>query len=130
MYHPHVIKLRKSLTKNLPPTKTFFFTRKSFFFFLTYIQPPMAHLKITFWNFIFDRVAQLLASKGSKKHLLGHISSFECCNFAKKNIGVSLAYIEFLLLLVHSGQVAGNVRFFSKMTFLTSELDTSPHKLV
>jgi hypothetical protein len=31
---------------------------------------------------------------------------------------------------VHSGQVAGNVRFFSKMTFLTPELDTSPHKLV
>jgi hypothetical protein len=45
----------------------------------------MAHLKITFWNYFFDRVAQLLASKGSKKHLLGHISSFECCNFAKKN---------------------------------------------
>jgi hypothetical protein len=90
----------------------------------------MVHLKITFWNYFFDRVSPLLASKGSKKHLLGHISSFECCNFAKKKIGVSLAHIEFLLLLVHSGQVAGNVRFFSKMTFLTPELDTSPHKLV
>jgi hypothetical protein len=74
----------------------------------------MAHLKITFWKIIFDRVAQLLASKGSKKPLLGHISSFECCNFAKKHLGVSLAHIEFLLLLVHSGQVAGNVRFFRK----------------
>jgi hypothetical protein len=30
-------------------------------------------------------VSPLLPSKGSKKHLLGHISSFECCNFAKKN---------------------------------------------
>jgi hypothetical protein len=75
-------------------------------------------------------VSLLLASKGSKKHLLGHISSFECCNFAKKKFGVSLAHIEFFLLWVHSGQVAGNVRFFSKMTFLTPELDTTPHKLV
>jgi hypothetical protein len=67
--------LTKSAAKNLPPTKTFFFSKKSFnFYFLTYIQPPMAHLKITFWK-KFDRVAQLLASKGSKKHLLGHISS-------------------------------------------------------
>jgi hypothetical protein len=40
----------------------------------------MAHLKIKFWNLFFDRVSPLLASKGSKKHLLGHISSFECCN--------------------------------------------------
>jgi hypothetical protein len=63
----------------------------------------MAHLKITFWNYFEDRVAQLLASKGSKKHLLGHISSFECCNFAKKKFGVFLAYIDFLLLLVHNG---------------------------
>jgi hypothetical protein len=70
----------------------------------------MAHLKITFWRKKFDRVSPLLASKGSKKHLLGHISSFKCCNFAKKKIAVSLAHIEFLLLLVHSGQVAGNVR--------------------
>jgi hypothetical protein len=31
-------------------------------------------------------VSPLLASKGSKKHLLGHISSFECCNFAKKKL--------------------------------------------
>jgi hypothetical protein len=93
--------------------KNFFFSLENHFFFLTYIQPPMAHLKIIFWRKKIDRVAQLLASKGSKKHLLGHIFSFECCNFAKKKIGVSLAYIEFLLLLVHSGQVAGNVRFFA-----------------
>jgi hypothetical protein len=26
----------------------------------------MAHLKITFWNYFFDRVSPLLASKGSK----------------------------------------------------------------
>jgi hypothetical protein len=90
----------------------------------------MAHLKITFWIYFFDRVSPLLASKGSKKHLLGHISSFESSNFAKKKIGVSLAHIEFLLLLVHSGQVAGNVRFCSKMTFLTPELDLTPYKLV
>jgi hypothetical protein len=42
-------------------------------------------------------VSPLLASKGSKKHLLGHISSFECCNIAKKNFGVSLAHIEFFI---------------------------------
>jgi hypothetical protein len=36
----------------------------------------MAHLKITFCIYFFDRVSPLLASKGSKKHLLGHISSF------------------------------------------------------
>jgi hypothetical protein len=74
-------------------------------------------------------VSLLLALKGSRKHLLGHISSFKCCNLAKKKFGASLGHIEFLLLLVHSGQVAGNVRFFSKMTFLTPELDI-PHKLV
>jgi hypothetical protein len=90
----------------------------------------MAHHKILFWYFVFDRVSPLLALKGSRKHLLGHISSFECCNLAKKEFGASLGHIEFLLLLVHSGQVAGNVRFFSKMTFLTPELDTTPHKLV
>jgi hypothetical protein len=90
----------------------------------------MAHLKVTFWKKIIDRVSPLLASKGSKKHLLGHISNFECCKFAKKKIGVFLAHIAFLLLLVHSGQVAGYVLFLSKMTFLTPELDTTPHKLV
>jgi hypothetical protein len=95
VYHPFGKKIPKSLAKNLPPTKTFFFSRKYIFFLLTYIQPFMAHLKITFWNYFFDRVSPLLASKGSKKHLLGHISSFECCNFAKKYFGVSLAHIEF-----------------------------------
>jgi hypothetical protein len=75
--------------------QNFFFLKKIYFFLLTYIQPFMAHLKITFWNYFFDRVSPLLASKGSKKHLLGHISSFECCNFAKKYFGVSLAHIEF-----------------------------------
>jgi hypothetical protein len=44
--------------------------------------------------------------------------------------GASLAHIEFFLLRVHSGQVAGNVRFSSKMTFLTPELDITPHNLV
>jgi hypothetical protein len=115
MYWIFGLKVTKSLAKNLPPFKTFFFLKKIFFFiFLTYIQLPMAHLKITFWTLFFDKVSLLLASKGSKKHLLGHISSFECCNFAKKKIGVSLDHIEFLFLLVHSGQVAGNVRFFRK----------------
>jgi hypothetical protein len=91
----------------------------------------MAHLKITNWIFFFDRVAQLLALKGSKKHLLGHISSFECCNFAQKKFGVSLAHIEFLLILVHSAVVRWREMYvFFKMTFLTPELDTSPHKLV
>jgi hypothetical protein len=33
----------------------------------------MAHFKITFWKQNYDMVAQLLASKGSKRHLLGHI---------------------------------------------------------
>jgi hypothetical protein len=89
----------------------------------------MAHLKITFWKKKIDRVSLLLAPKGSKKHLLGHISSFECCNFAKKKL-VSPWLIWSFLLRVHSGQVAGNVRFFSKMNFLTPELDTTPHKLV
>jgi hypothetical protein len=46
----------------------------------------MAHHKIIFWYFVFDRVSPLLALKGSRKHLLGHISSFECCNLAKKNL--------------------------------------------
>jgi hypothetical protein len=35
----------------------------------------MAHLKITFWKKKIDRVSPLLASKGSKKHLLGHKSA-------------------------------------------------------
>jgi hypothetical protein len=35
----------------------------------------MAGLKIKFSKNIFDRMAQLLASKGSKKHLLVHIES-------------------------------------------------------
>jgi hypothetical protein len=45
------------------------------------------------------------------------------------NFGGSLGHIEFLLLLVHSGQVAGNVSFFSKITFLTLELNTTPPKI-
>jgi hypothetical protein len=110
-------KCPKSLAKNLPPSTAFqnFFSQEiKKKYFVTYIQPPMAHHKIIFWYFVFDRVSPLLAIKGSRKHLLGHISNFECCNLAKKKIGASLGHIEFLLLLVHSGQVAGNVRFFRK----------------
>jgi hypothetical protein len=33
----------------------------------------MAHLKITFWQKKIDRMSQLQASKGSKRHLLDHI---------------------------------------------------------
>jgi hypothetical protein len=58
------------------PPKKFFSKKSIFFYLLTYIQPPMAHLKITLWKFFFDRVSPLLASKGSKKHLLCHKSSF------------------------------------------------------
>jgi hypothetical protein len=72
--------------------------------------PPMAHLKIPFWK---KKLTGWL-SYWPQKHLLGHISSFKCCNLAKKKLGASLGHIEFLLLLVHSGQVAGNVRFFRK----------------
>jgi hypothetical protein len=63
----HVIKKRKSLAKILPPPN-FLHTRVKIWgkkkrkskkkilkkikkkYFLTYLQPPMAHLKITFWK--------------------------------------------------------------------------------
>jgi hypothetical protein len=47
----------KSLAKNLPrftAFQNFFFLKKiNFFYFLTYIQPPMAHLKITILDLFF-----------------------------------------------------------------------------
>jgi hypothetical protein len=89
----------------------------------------MAHLKITFWNLFFDRVSPLLASKGSKKHLLGHISSFECCNFAKKNL-VSPWLISNFCYCWCTLVRWREMYVFSKMTFLIPELDTTPHELV
>jgi hypothetical protein len=54
--------------------KTFFFLEKiKKKLKTTLIQIPMAHLKITFWQKKIDRVSQLQASKGSKRHLLDHI---------------------------------------------------------
>jgi hypothetical protein len=50
VYPPFDKKMPKSLAKNLPPPKTFFFSQENIHF-LTYIQPHMAHLKITFWIF-------------------------------------------------------------------------------
>jgi hypothetical protein len=50
--------------------------------FTTYLQLPMAGLKIKFSINIFDWLAQSLASKGSKKHLLGqNIDISEQCKF-------------------------------------------------
>jgi hypothetical protein len=70
----YLLKVTESLVKNLPPSKLFFFWRKSKKKLkTTLIQIPMAHLKITFWQKKFDRVSQLQASKGSKRHLLDHI---------------------------------------------------------
>jgi hypothetical protein len=60
-------------------SKTFFFSRKKKKN-LTYMLPPMRPwriLKSHFGKKNFDRVSPLLASKGCKKHLLGHISSFD-----------------------------------------------------
>jgi hypothetical protein len=41
----------------------------------------MAHLKITFLNYFFDRVSPLLALKGSKKHLLSAAISLKTFRF-------------------------------------------------
>jgi hypothetical protein len=50
--------------------------------FTTYLQLPMAGLKIKFSKNIFDWLAQSLALKGSKKHLLGqNIDISEQCKF-------------------------------------------------
>jgi hypothetical protein len=64
-------------------TFNFFFSGGIFFFmFTTYLQLPMAGLKIKFSKNIFDWLAQSLASKGSKKHLLGqNIDISEQCKF-------------------------------------------------
>jgi hypothetical protein len=60
----------------------FFFSEGIFFLFRTYLQLPMAGLKIKFSKNIFDWLAQSLASKGSKKHLLGqNIDISEQCKF-------------------------------------------------
>jgi hypothetical protein len=60
-----------SLDQNLPKSLKFYSLQKYFFSLenqkknnTTLIQQTMAGLKMKFSNFIFDRVAQLLASKG------------------------------------------------------------------
>jgi hypothetical protein len=64
-----------SLDQNLPKSLKFYSLQKYFFSLenqkknnTTLIQQTMAGLKMKFSNFIFDRVAQLLASKGWKKY--------------------------------------------------------------
>jgi hypothetical protein len=62
--------------------ETFFFSRKPIFFALQLA----THGGLKFSNFqifdiLFDMVPQPPALNGSKKHLLGHISSFYCYNF-------------------------------------------------
>jgi hypothetical protein len=64
----------------------------------------------------FDRVSPLLALKGSKNTFWA-ISPVSSVAISLKKFGVSLGHIEFLLLLVHSGQVAGNVCFFENDLF-------------
>jgi hypothetical protein len=73
----------------------------------------MTHLKITFWKNKFDRVSPLLAFKKGSKSTFWAISPVSSVVISlKKKFGVFLGHIEFFLLRVHSGQVAGNVWVF------------------
>jgi hypothetical protein len=66
VYPPFDKKMPKSLAKNLPPPKTFFFSQENIHF-LTYIQPHMAHLKITFWIFFLTGCLRYWPQKGLKR---------------------------------------------------------------